>query len=275
MCQSHMKRAVDRHKFNDQSNKEPIKSDLDKLKLSYSEVVFYQGSGLFVEKWAPKELELVKYIDEWWFTRHHNWFDGAAVRTPTTNNALEGFNGVFKTLHTRRKISNLAEFKIKLMDIMRIESEEFQTDRVKYTNEVTLSNNVMKDGLAYSKIKHIQHRIEGEKVTAYMKRGDLDGTFTLDDVDNFFQPDSAHEPKTFDEWSENLFRFYIISVDRSPTNWKNSVCTCPAFADRFICKHVTCLAYYLGFIKEPKRTLLTANRPKGRPKNASQALAKE
>lgn len=61
MCESHMKRAVDRHKFNDQSNKEPIKSDLDKLKLSYSEVVFYQGSGLFVEKWAPKELELVKY----------------------------------------------------------------------------------------------------------------------------------------------------------------------------------------------------------------------
>lgn len=158
---------------------------------------------------------------------------------------------------------------------MRIESEEFQTDRVKYTNEVTLSNNVMKDGLAYSKIKHIQHRIEGEKVTAYMKRGDLDGTFTLDDVDNFFQPDSAHEPKTFDEWSENLFRFYIISVDPSPTNWRNSVCTCPAFADRFICKHVTCLAYYLGFIKEPKRTLLTANRPKGRPKKASQALVKE
>lgn len=275
MCESHMKRVVDRHKFHDQSNREPIKSDLNKLKLAYSEAVFDQGCGLFVEKWAPKELELVKCIDEWWFHRHHNWFDGAGIRTPTTNNALEGFNGVFKSLHTRRKISNLAEFKIKLMNIMQIESEEFQKDKEKYTNDVTLSKNVMKDGLAYSKIKHIEHRVENESVTAYMKRGDLDGTFTLDDVDNHFYRIAADEPKTFDEWSENLFRFYIISVDPSPINWKNSVCTCPAFAARFICKHVTCLAYYLGFIKEPKRTLLTANRPKGRPKNASQALAKE
>lgn len=98
---------------------------------------------------------------------------------------------MFKTYHTNRNVKNLAEFKFKLMDIVRIESQEFQTDRKPYTNDVTLSNNVMKDGLAYSTIKHIEHRVTDErKIVAFMKHGDVNGTFTLDDVDAILNLDN-------------------------------------------------------------------------------------
>lgn len=191
---------------------------------------------------------------------------------PTTNNALEGYNCVFKQYHTRRNIKNLTEFKHKLMDIVKLESQEYinPNDRQPYTNEVTISKNVMKDGKAYANVKHIEHRTnENGQVVAYMKHGDASGTFTLNDVDEFF--DTAY--LTFDMWAQQLFRYYIITMDENPNNWQNSVCTCPAFAKRYICKHVTCLGYYLGLIKEPKKNYLIANQPKGRPKKASQALA--
>lgn len=137
---------------------------------------------------------------------------------------------------------------------------------------MTLSKNVLKDGKAYSKIKHIEYRVNDQgQVVAYMKHGDANGKFTLKDVDEFLNAKYA----TFDEWYQNLFRFYIIIVDEDPAQWKNSVCTCPAFAQRYICKHITCLGYYLKLIREPKKNLLAPNQPKGRPKKASHALVKD
>lgn len=131
-----------------------------------------------------------------------------------------------------------------------------------------MSNNVMKDGFAYSAIKHIEHRVENGLNVAYMKRGDLDGTFSLDDVDAFFDQTYG----TLDLWDSEIFRFYKITMHQDPEKWMDSTCTCPAFASRFICKHITCIAYYLKLISKPKRTLITANQPKGRPKTASKAL---
>lgn len=271
MCESHMKRAVDRHPFSNNNNKEPIKADLDKLKLAFDVASFEQGCQLFADKWMTKERELVQYIQKTWFDRNERWFAGAGIRTPTTNNALEGTNCAFKQYHTKRNIRNLNQFKFKLMDIVKIESMEYinPKDRQPYTNEVTLSNNVMKDGKAYAAIKHIVHRTNNEgQVQAFMKRGDANATFTLQDVDDYLNAEHAN----FDLWFQNLFNYYIITVDDDPAKWQNSVCTCPAFAQRYICKHITCIGYYLDLIQEPKKHQLTANQSKGRPKKASGAL---
>lgn len=73
------------------------------------------------------------------------------------------------------------------MNIVHIESCEFDNDsRPPFTNEVTISNNAMKGGLAYSEIKHIMHRVEGGYDTAYMRHGDLKETFTFQDIDETF-----------------------------------------------------------------------------------------
>lgn len=241
MCESHMKRAVDRRTFGNQNNREPIKTDLDKLKLAYNEQVFRDGCELFLQKWHPIEPEIADYIEEYWFERHENWYNGAGVRTPTTNNALEAFNGVFKQYHTKRKIRNLSEFKYKLMNIVHIESCEFDNDsRPPFTNEVTISNNAMKGGLAYSEIKHIMHRVEDGYDIAYMRHGDLKETFTFQDIDAFY----AEKFMLFDVWALGIFRYYKITMDRNPENWVDSKCTCPAFSKRYICKHVICIAYY-------------------------------
>lgn len=103
---------------------------------------------MFLDKWMTKEPTVAGYIEDTWFKRNEKWYDGAGIRTPTTNNALEGYNGVFKQYHTKRVIKNLSEFKFKLIDIIRLESQEYinPNDRPPYTNNVTISDNVMKDG---------------------------------------------------------------------------------------------------------------------------------
>lgn len=65
MCESHMKRAVDRRTFGNQNNRESIKTDLDKLKLAYNEQVIRDGCELFLQKWHPIEPEIADYIEEY------------------------------------------------------------------------------------------------------------------------------------------------------------------------------------------------------------------
>lgn len=60
-------------------------------------------SKLFCEKWRPIEKEFVTYFQKQWLGTHCNWFEGAAVYTPSTNNAQKAVNGVIKSNVTFRK----------------------------------------------------------------------------------------------------------------------------------------------------------------------------
>lgn len=51
---------------------------------------------LFCEKWMAIEPEFVEYFRKEWLGVHCNWYEGAAVYTPSTNNALESHNAVIK-----------------------------------------------------------------------------------------------------------------------------------------------------------------------------------
>lgn len=161
--------------------------------------------------------------------------------------------------HTKRFIKGLAEFKVRLMNIVKLESQEY-LDKATYRHDVTISKSVLKDGLAYSKVKHIVHREESNNiVVAYMLHGEVGEIFDQTDVDGFLNA----KYKTFDDWANNMSRFYIITFDNDPANWKKSHCTCPAFARFYICKHTLYIAYKLGLIKEKKNKYLAPNAPKG------------
>lgn len=62
MCESHMKRAVDRRTFENQGNHELVKTDLNKLKMAYNGANFDLGCNLFVDKWMPIEPGVTNYI---------------------------------------------------------------------------------------------------------------------------------------------------------------------------------------------------------------------
>ena len=60
--------------------------------------------------WNKKEKEFVEYINQMWFSSHQTWYEGARIKTPSTNNALESFNLVIKKEHTLRELLPLPRF---------------------------------------------------------------------------------------------------------------------------------------------------------------------
>lgn len=96
MCFAHVLRNVDKRKFNSKNNKKIIMDDIRKLQQAPDKSTFSFMSKLFCEEWTPVEAEFVEYFKTQWLGVHCNWFEGAAMYAPSTNNAQESVNGVIK-----------------------------------------------------------------------------------------------------------------------------------------------------------------------------------
>lgn len=109
MCYVHILRNVDKHKNKyKKENKDEIFKDIELLHQSSSSTVFKILSRFFLKKWMKREREFAKYFEKQWLGPHCNWYLGAAVYTPTTNNAVEGkffsFYNKFAALNVRSNL---------------------------------------------------------------------------------------------------------------------------------------------------------------------------
>lgn len=127
MCFAHVIRAIDRRKLANPVNKKDIKNDLRTLKTSYDKKSFDKGCILFLDKWRDAEPDFVAYFKNYWIKRNQNWYNGAHLLTPSTNNGLEGFNGNLKIHDTFYKRRGLSEFKFRLLEIMSDRSRKKHT----------------------------------------------------------------------------------------------------------------------------------------------------
>lgn len=272
MCFAHVIRAVDRRPFNKKENKALVKTDLRKLKEAYSPTVFQEGARLFLAKWRFDELEFVIYFDDYWIQRNGNWFNGAGVRVPSTNNALEATNGNIKIHQTFFNKKGLAEFKVRLKEIVGNRSKEYVMDKKPFETEVQMSKSALKAGYDYSCTKSIVHREQANgNVLAFMSRGENRDKLKDEDVDAFLN--TTYD--MFDEFIAHMFDLYVIEFDANRDNWKQSTCSCPANAAYFMCKHVLCIAFKLELLSSAPYKVLDANKKKGRPSKAGPPLAKD
>lgn len=266
MCYAHVKRNLDREKLNDvKTNKSLIKTDTTKLRLAFDDEIFKRFSELFVEKWNSIEREFTEKFSNSWITRNSNWFNGAAK----TNNALENYNGQLKIHHTYYQKKGLAEFKVRMLDIVRKTSMEYIKDKEPYQHYVDMSNRMKKEGLRYSKLKKTFSRRSNDGYTnVYFWSGENPNPVTEQDVNAFLN--ATHQ--TFDEFANHMFDMYIVKFDDNPLNWKTSSCSCPAFADVFMCKHILCIAYQLRLLSAKAHEPLQPNTKTGRPAKATPGL---
>lgn len=273
MCYAHVIRAVDRRPVGNAVNKAEIKKDVSKLRLAYGKRTFEIGCELFLSKWRNTEPEFAKYFEDNWIKHNSYWCNGVVYRMVKTNNGLENWNGILKRFHTHWKINGLNQFKVDLMDILSKESMLYEKDKAAFKSDVTISNNMRKEGFHFSKTKSIICR-KGEdgKGNCYIRRGDSAAILSEEDVDDFLN----RKYKTFDEFASGMFDLYIVTFSSDANTWKETaICTCPSFAENFICKHVMCMVYKLGLEKYRGEHALHATRPPGRSKNATPALVKD
>lgn len=71
---------------------------------------FTKLSNMFVEKWKAIDKPVAQHIEKEWLIKNKNWFAASSVKSPTTNNCLEAFNGTFKSTYTSRERQPLGTF---------------------------------------------------------------------------------------------------------------------------------------------------------------------
>ena len=98
-CWAHVQRAYEAQlaHIDDKEIMKNVGTDIYNLQLSFSKENFETNCRLFFEKWEKiknKSLEVfMKYFKkEWIVSKHCNWYEGAALCFPSTNNALESYN---------------------------------------------------------------------------------------------------------------------------------------------------------------------------------------
>lgn len=84
--------------------------DLKELWASPTPDMFECGIKLFVLKWTPVDTEATNHIKNQWFTIDKNWYAACHSKSPSTNNATEAFNAVFKGSFTKRERQPLGTF---------------------------------------------------------------------------------------------------------------------------------------------------------------------
>lgn len=130
MCWFHMRKALSKKAeklIHDPRMQSQFLGDLDQLQLSPSSHVFDRASELFVEKWQRDFCELVEYFKMEWLIQNRNWYEGFEKLTPSTNNALESNNRVLKDEQTLRERMDLAQFRVKVFDVVRQWSTEYKS----------------------------------------------------------------------------------------------------------------------------------------------------
>lgn len=232
MCWAHMSASIYKKKYNQKENKDLIKRDINTLQKSPSEEIFMKGIELFNHKWSQKEKEFIQYFNDEWVNKNPNWFGGASLAVPNTNNCLESFNNSMKNHQTLRKRMSFVELKSAILDIVKQRSLEYKGNHKIFNNETQIKDNMWIDGYNLSKAKQVKVKKFRLFTKYYMSAKDKN-TITEDDIANA----TNLNWNTFNDFEENVFSIWQIIIFKD-VDWKLGTCTCPIFQKEFICKHI-------------------------------------
>lgn len=269
MCYFHVIQAIDK-KLRLIKNSEELKNDISALQLCSSTVMFDRISHLFLLKWfntRPDIHEFLEYFQEEWLKKNKNWYEGAALGYPSTNNGIEATNAIIKKEHTLRERLPVGQF-LNCLDNLLLkwskERDHLLPTYKPFSLEPTIS---IKDWTeAYQWVllnKNI--RIVDDKFYIASSNCENDAVFT-----ELFTRFTEKNWETFDEYKKINFSFWVI--EKKCDEYE---CSCPAFMKNYKCKHALGLKIRLKVVNVPqeaKMIPLGNKRKRGRPAKAKKAL---
>lgn len=277
MCFAHVLRNVDKRKFSSKNNKKLIKEDIRQLQQAPDKKTFTFMSTLFCAKWRPIEAEFITYFEKQWLGVHCNWYEGASIYTPSTNNAQEAVNGVIKKKVTLRKRLPMNQFMTCMANLISDVSKELCNGSREFAGEPFIETGMWKEAILMQQNSFKSFKLK--QVASYPDH--LSFTVPSSTCSNptvaYYKTLSNQKWKSFDEFIQHGFQqFYLVHV--KPTNsWKReSICMCTSFLKQYICKHIIAIALREELTEcpdEDEPMLLSRNkRNAGRSKNAEPAL---
>lgn len=236
------------------------KEDFDKL------------SEIFKRKYEAEHPEFVDYFWKEWVTAHPYWFLGASNLSPTTNNAVESFNGKLKQIHTLRRRLPINQFCIELFSWIEKWSRQYVENNKIFHEIVLISDELWQRAISFSSVVKMVTREKSGKNSNY-------DTFIVPAGDRFcYTHKDRTNYKDFDEYLDRAFNYYIVKLPKNKGNFLQGSCDCPEFYKKYKCKHLLSIALRLKYVKPPLTACsikLEGKRGPGRPKKTKKALEKQ
>ena len=262
-------------------------ADFDKLQVCSDTSIFDIACKLFSKKWIKKSPGIANYCRNELFNNETpnpmaTWYEGYSFKTPSTNNALEAFNKVFKDLYTFRKRMKVSEFCGVLVTSIEAISQEKKRGENLFKSETSISLRLWTAAYQFKSMKktlRILQKDNGFNVFVIPSGSEL----TI--CEKKFKLFMDRTWKTFKSFAVNSGEFYILKIDddANVTNnlWSNGNCTCPAFAKNFMCKHLIGVSLRKNLMNKAlmpaaaKNIPLGERRKPGRPALAKRALVNQ
>lgn len=164
MCFAHMIRNAKKRRLNNKDNWIAIKKDINLLQISSSSQMFDNAVLNFIKKWEIDESQFCDYFKKTWTDQHKNWYEGFEHRVPSTNNALESFNGLIKQKYTLRE-----RFVLKIFLFEMVEKISISFSVKIWAKEPDNSPDLWRESVSYAQEKPVVSIVDEntKKVTFY------------------------------------------------------------------------------------------------------------
>lgn len=251
MCFAHVIRNVRKRPFAMKNNKQLIIDDIRKIQSAPNRATFEMMSKLFCGKWIELEPNFIEYFQCQWLGPLANWFEGAAVYTPSTNNALESHNATIKRKITLQRRLPLNQFFVAMKELTEYISKQFSKGSRQIANQTNVKSAIMNAGvLMYqNRFKCFKAKNSIDDIVIFL----VPSTNCQESNANekYYGSLSKRKWQSLDEFLTYGFQmFYIVQVSRK--SWKiESKCTCVCFFKENICKHIIAVAMRERIIECP------------------------
>jgi hypothetical protein len=224
--------------------------------------------------------KFLSYFEKQWISHYRNWFEGASLGSPSTNNCLEATNAIIKKQYTLRERLRLGEFSDCLeQGIVANFSTERDTGRVnhkKIEDEPPISLQMWTKSYQWvkSNVSVLQDNASDDCGIYFIPSSKLvlaGKEFTDEFVSSLLS--SAQNCVSFDEYRQTRESMWTVNLSKS--SWRTGNCNCPVFLKQGVYKHLIGMAIRLGVAKPPdeaKNIPLEQKRKRGRPSKAKPAL---
>lgn len=243
MCFAHVLRNVDKQKFKSKNNKKLIKEDIILLQQAPEKKIFFFMAKIFCAKWKPIEADFIKYFEKHWLGVHCNWFEGASVYTPSTNNAQEAVNNVIKTKVTLRRRLPMNQFMLSMMKLISEYSAELGNETREYSKEPKIGTKMWGEGILLQQNSFKSFPIKASTSHPDHRSFIVPSSKCQNESIEYYKALGNKKWTSFDEYIQHGFQqFYKVKLKPSDS-WKSeSICTCTCFMKEYMCKHIIAVA---------------------------------
>lgn len=218
-----------------------ILSDVDILQLCQNPDIFDRASKLFLQKYNNYP-EFCVYFDDIWLKENRNWYEGCtAILSPSTNNALESWSAFI----TKEKFIRSQFTFIAFLDSIFIRHLECSEEYMSGAKTVVETPTI---GLCLFRESYDWARLNQPLKSSFDTNGSKYYIVSAGAESKAVDWNLVTSWTTFDRFKAQAFTGWKIIWE---ANWRNSICNCPDFMRKYICKHIVGIAIHKNLIEVP------------------------